>query len=169
MFFYFFILTQSDFKHFPNFAQLVLHECTLSVYFKCRYTLQYTYPYAYYMESGPRKKLVRSKLLFLFFIAEHIIYWYHFPDPPSLSSKLGWTLSPLEFILSPIMLIVTLIILVFLSGVESDSCSLVIIHLSFSAVWVPAGPAGGRDRKPVVEGGAGRQLWERSGGRRGGA
>uniref|UniRef100_A0AAQ4S4D9 RBR-type E3 ubiquitin transferase n=1 Tax=Gasterosteus aculeatus aculeatus TaxID=481459 RepID=A0AAQ4S4D9_GASAC len=24
---------------------------------KCRYTLQYTYPYAYYMESGPRKKL----------------------------------------------------------------------------------------------------------------
>ncbi|TSO77711.1 E3 ubiquitin-protein ligase ARIH2 [Bagarius yarrelli] len=23
----------------------------------CRYTLQYTYPYAYYMESGPRKKL----------------------------------------------------------------------------------------------------------------
>ena len=26
---------------------------------QCRYTLQYTYPYAYYMESGPRKKLVR--------------------------------------------------------------------------------------------------------------
>ena len=24
---------------------------------KCRYTLQYTYPYAYYMESGPRKQL----------------------------------------------------------------------------------------------------------------
>uniref|UniRef100_A0A2K5LRH6 RBR-type E3 ubiquitin transferase n=1 Tax=Cercocebus atys TaxID=9531 RepID=A0A2K5LRH6_CERAT len=24
---------------------------------KCRYTVQYTYPYAYYMESGPRKKL----------------------------------------------------------------------------------------------------------------
>ncbi|XP_031519219.1 E3 ubiquitin-protein ligase ARIH2 isoform X5 [Papio anubis] len=24
---------------------------------RCRYTLQYTYPYAYYMESGPRKKL----------------------------------------------------------------------------------------------------------------
>lgn len=24
---------------------------------KCRYTLQYTYPYAYYMESGPRKEL----------------------------------------------------------------------------------------------------------------
>ncbi|XP_070558597.1 potential E3 ubiquitin-protein ligase ariadne-2-like [Ptychodera flava] len=24
---------------------------------KCRYTLQYTYPYAYYMDSGPRKKL----------------------------------------------------------------------------------------------------------------
>lgn len=24
---------------------------------KCRYTLQYTYPYAYYMDSGPRKQL----------------------------------------------------------------------------------------------------------------
>jgi ariadne-2 len=24
---------------------------------KCRYTLQYTYPYAYYMEPGPRKEL----------------------------------------------------------------------------------------------------------------
>ena len=25
---------------------------------KCRYTLQYTYPYAYYMEPGSRKTLV---------------------------------------------------------------------------------------------------------------
>ena len=25
---------------------------------KCRYTLQYTYPYAYYMELCPRKQLV---------------------------------------------------------------------------------------------------------------
>ena len=24
---------------------------------KCRYTVQYTYPYAYYMESSPRKEL----------------------------------------------------------------------------------------------------------------
>lgn len=24
---------------------------------KCRYTLQYTYPYAYFMEPGPRKEL----------------------------------------------------------------------------------------------------------------
>lgn len=24
---------------------------------KCRYTLQYTYPYAYFMEAGPRKEL----------------------------------------------------------------------------------------------------------------
>lgn len=28
---------------------------------RCRYTLQYTYPYAYYMESGPRKELVRPR------------------------------------------------------------------------------------------------------------
>ena len=27
---------------------------------KCRYTLQYTYPYAYYMEPCPRKELVRN-------------------------------------------------------------------------------------------------------------
>lgn len=27
---------------------------------KCRYTLQYTYPYAYYMEPGPRKELVST-------------------------------------------------------------------------------------------------------------
>lgn len=27
---------------------------------KCRYTLQYTYPYAYYMEPSPRKELVRE-------------------------------------------------------------------------------------------------------------
>ena len=25
---------------------------------QCRYTLKYTYPYAYYMEAGPRKTLV---------------------------------------------------------------------------------------------------------------
>lgn len=24
---------------------------------KCRYTLQYTYPFAYYMDAGPRKEL----------------------------------------------------------------------------------------------------------------
>ena len=29
--------------------------------FLCRYTLQYTYPYAYYMEQSPRKHLVRLK------------------------------------------------------------------------------------------------------------
>ena len=28
---------------------------------KCRYTLQYTYPYAYYMEPSPRKELVSWK------------------------------------------------------------------------------------------------------------
>lgn len=29
---------------------------------RCRYTLQYTYPYAYYMEPGPRKELVNIYL-----------------------------------------------------------------------------------------------------------
>lgn len=32
---------------------------------RCRYTLQYTYPYAYYMEPGPRKELVKSRLMTL--------------------------------------------------------------------------------------------------------
>lgn len=32
---------------------------------RCRYTLQYTYPYAYYMEPGPRKELVRSDFVAL--------------------------------------------------------------------------------------------------------
>ena len=27
---------------------------------RCRYTLQYTYPYAYYMEQGSRKELVST-------------------------------------------------------------------------------------------------------------
>ena len=31
---------------------------------KCRYTLQYTYPYAYYMEPSNRKKLVRKLYLY---------------------------------------------------------------------------------------------------------
>jgi hypothetical protein len=30
---------------------------------KCRYTLQYTYPYAYYMEPSPRKELVNTFFL----------------------------------------------------------------------------------------------------------
>jgi ariadne-2 len=31
---------------------------------KCRYTLQYTYPYAYYMEPSPRKELASFNLNF---------------------------------------------------------------------------------------------------------
>uniref|UniRef100_A0A8C1EAF6 RBR-type E3 ubiquitin transferase n=1 Tax=Cyprinus carpio carpio TaxID=630221 RepID=A0A8C1EAF6_CYPCA len=41
--------TWIDWQYLQNAAKLLA---------KCRYTLQYTYPYAYYMESGPRKKLV---------------------------------------------------------------------------------------------------------------
>ncbi|XP_017323872.2 E3 ubiquitin-protein ligase ARIH2 isoform X2 [Ictalurus punctatus] len=40
--------TWIDWQYMQNAAKLLA---------KCRYTLQYTYPYAYYMESGPRKKL----------------------------------------------------------------------------------------------------------------
>uniref|UniRef100_A0A671YWY2 RBR-type E3 ubiquitin transferase n=1 Tax=Sparus aurata TaxID=8175 RepID=A0A671YWY2_SPAAU len=40
--------TWIDWQYLHNAAKLLA---------KCRYTLQYTYPYAYYMESGPRKKL----------------------------------------------------------------------------------------------------------------
>lgn len=35
------------------------HPCPVSLpCVQCRYTLKYTYPYAYYMEAGPRKTLV---------------------------------------------------------------------------------------------------------------
>lgn len=40
--------TWIDWQYLQNAAALLA---------KCRYTLQYTYPYAYYMESGPRKEL----------------------------------------------------------------------------------------------------------------
>ena len=49
---------------------------------KCRYTLQYTYPYAYYMEPSNRKKLVSDRLRFvsnllifiLFLISKIMLY-----------------------------------------------------------------------------------------------
>ena len=41
---------------------------------KCRYTLQYTYPYAYYMELCPRKQLV----LYTFFILLNIPWTTYF-------------------------------------------------------------------------------------------
>lgn len=40
--------TWIDWQHLHRAATLLT---------KCRYTLQYTYPYAYYMENGPRKQL----------------------------------------------------------------------------------------------------------------
>ncbi|XP_010777351.1 E3 ubiquitin-protein ligase ARIH2 [Notothenia coriiceps] len=43
--------TWIDWQYLHNAAKLLA---------KCRYTLQYTYPYAYYMESGRSKKLVRN-------------------------------------------------------------------------------------------------------------
>ena len=48
---------------------------------KCRYTLQYTYPYAYYMEPSNRKKLVRlqssNNVAFVFYIC--LMYMYTDP------------------------------------------------------------------------------------------
>lgn len=41
--------TWIDWQHLHRAATLLT---------KCRYTLQYTYPYAYYMESGSKKELV---------------------------------------------------------------------------------------------------------------
>jgi len=38
---------------------------------KCRYSLQYTYPYAYYMEPSPRKELVRR----IFLVHQNILDW----------------------------------------------------------------------------------------------
>ena len=42
---------------------------------KCRYTLQYTYPYAYYMELCPRKQLVSPWISLLLHV---LIYVFQF-------------------------------------------------------------------------------------------
>ena len=44
---------------------------------KCRYTLQYTYPYAYYMEPSNRKKLVSDRLRFVY----NLLIFILFPIP----------------------------------------------------------------------------------------
>ncbi|XP_073915534.1 E3 ubiquitin-protein ligase ARIH2 isoform X3 [Castor canadensis] len=63
--------TWIDWQYLQNAAKLLA---------KCRYTLQYTYPYAYYMESGPRKKL---GLMFLpGACLDH--------DPPSYNLLCSW-------------------------------------------------------------------------------
>lgn len=51
---------------------------------QCRYTLQYTYPYAYYMESGPRKKLVSAPLLYCQTLFESFVIPVHPASFPSL-------------------------------------------------------------------------------------
>ena len=43
---------------YPWIVIIDVHSKSKSI---CRYTLQYTYPYAYYMEQSPRKHLVRLK------------------------------------------------------------------------------------------------------------
>ena len=46
---------------------------------KCRYTLQYTYPFAYYMESSPRKVLVRLKFgIFQSFSSSNLNFFFQF-------------------------------------------------------------------------------------------
>lgn len=48
---------------------------------KCRYTLQYTYPFAYYMEPGPRKDLFEYQQVRIFFSFPQIydfINWIYF-------------------------------------------------------------------------------------------
>ncbi|ELU14866.1 hypothetical protein CAPTEDRAFT_207577 [Capitella teleta] len=44
--------TWIDWQYLLNAAELLK---------KCRYTLQYTYPYAYYLEKGPRKELFENQ------------------------------------------------------------------------------------------------------------
>lgn len=48
-----------------------LHDAA-SLLTKCRYTLQYTYPFAYYLESGQRKELVS---FFFFKKKDYCIYF----------------------------------------------------------------------------------------------
>ena len=44
---------------------------------RCRYTLQYTYPYAYYMEAGPRKELVKTRFFDSNLITDIIDHPFH--------------------------------------------------------------------------------------------
>ena len=46
------------FKHGSDVHQ---HELKRGACFQCRYTLQYTYPYAYYLEKGARKNWFESQ------------------------------------------------------------------------------------------------------------
>ena len=46
------------FKHGSDVHQ---HELKRGACFQCRYTLQYTYPYAYYLEKGARKNWFESE------------------------------------------------------------------------------------------------------------
>ena len=56
-----FSFTLPTLKFIFNISEIHLcYRNNVNLSLKCRYTLQYTYPYAYYMESGPRKKLVSS-------------------------------------------------------------------------------------------------------------
>ncbi|KHJ98972.1 hypothetical protein OESDEN_01029, partial [Oesophagostomum dentatum] len=52
--------TWIDWQYLHNAATLLT---------KCRYTLQYTYPFAYFMENGARKQLVRINRNFALKIA----------------------------------------------------------------------------------------------------
>ena len=45
---------------------------------KCRYTLQYTYPFAYYLESGPRKDLVSLIQLFICFLKKCLYFFNYY-------------------------------------------------------------------------------------------
>lgn len=60
---------------------------------KCRYTLKYTYPYAYYMESGPRKELVgilNRNFSKLCLESEPFIYHCFFQFSSLSTNKLNW-------------------------------------------------------------------------------
>lgn len=118
-----------------------LYKCF--VRFQCRYTLQYTYPYAYYMESGPRKKLVRKEW------KAKLCPWQFFYFLSHTSAQVVHH----SLLVLPSFL--------FFNFVK------IVLNLCPSLVWIPTGPVGSRDRKPIVEGGAGWQLWERCCRRRG--
>ena len=65
---------------------------------KCRYTLQYTYPFAYYMELSPRKQLVKLFNIFFLFlkIIQNIQFEYQQAQLEAEIENLSWKIEHAE-------------------------------------------------------------------------
>ena len=64
---------------------------------RCRYTLQYTYPYAYYMETSPRKQLVRERIMSIVLTFKHFVQFeYQQAQLEAEIENLSWKIEHAE-------------------------------------------------------------------------